>query len=217
METKYQVVPIFPTPLYINDIPEQLVLDHIPLLDNEKMVGKEGGTITEQFGSLSENTYILNQPDYQNLSNYILQHATHYAEKYMGYNYVNYKFSQSWVSIKFPGEEHIPHHHPYSLISGVLFYNKPINNTPHISFIRSDEYGKNKNHHKIHHNKLNEFSVVRYNINYGFNRLILFPSYLLHSVNKNLTKTPRKSLAFNIVPKDGFGFTRGLCELKFNN
>jgi hypothetical protein len=37
METKYEVIPLFSTPLYGNNVPDQLVLDHISLLDNEKI------------------------------------------------------------------------------------------------------------------------------------------------------------------------------------
>jgi hypothetical protein len=38
METKYQVIPIFPTPLYTNKVPEQLVSDHTDFLNNEKII-----------------------------------------------------------------------------------------------------------------------------------------------------------------------------------
>ena len=35
--------------------------------------------------------------------------------------------------------------------------------------------------------------------------LIIFPSYLQHSVNPVTSDIPRKSLAFNIVPIDNYG------------
>ena len=65
--------------------------------------------------------------------------------------------------------------------------------------------------------KLNDFSYTEYFINYKPNTLVLFPSYLKHSVKQNLTNVCRKSLSFNIVPTIGFGEEGNLTELKFNN
>ena len=45
--------------------------------------------------------------------------------------------------------------------------------------------------------------------------LVLFPSYLHHSVPLNKTEHPRHSLAFNVVPTIGFGEEMNLTELKF--
>jgi hypothetical protein len=60
METKYEVIPLFPTPLYINEIPKQLVEDHISLLDSEKILQKEESTSS---GNISLDTFILDKPD----------------------------------------------------------------------------------------------------------------------------------------------------------
>ena len=45
--------------------------------------------------------------------------------------------------------------------------------------------------------------------------LILFPSSQTHSVAPNTSNKDRKSLAFNVVPTDGFGTEIELTELKF--
>ena len=45
--------------------------------------------------------------------------------------------------------------------------------------------------------------------------LILFPSYLHHSVPVNNTSKTRCSLAFNIVPSKSLGDESSLTELKF--
>jgi uncharacterized protein (TIGR02466 family) len=215
METKYEVIPLFSTPLYGNNVPDQLVLDHISLLDNEKILKEKDGIPVKDYGSRSQNTYILNQPQYQNLHNYILQHATYYAENYLNYNYEHYKFSQSWISIKQPNQKHSPHSHANSLVSGVLFYGDFNDKTSHISFIRDDFYSKSVGGNKMGLN-LNQFSYINYDLLYRSNLLVLFPSYLVHSVSKNLTNIPRKSLAFNTIPRDGFGREGSLTELKFN-
>jgi uncharacterized protein (TIGR02466 family) len=218
METEYQIIPIFPIPLYTNKIPEQLVLDHIELLDNEKLKSKPelGGDTIEKYGTRSQNSYILNQLSYQNLSTYILQHTVNYAENYLRYDYQHYKFSQSWISVKYPNQEHANHFHSNSLISGVLFFGKQTLDSSKITFHRDDDYAHYYNNHQYKVPN-NDFSYLAYDVNYIPNLLVIFPSTLRHSVSKNLTNIPRKSLAFNIVPRDGFGSEETLNELKFNN
>ena len=216
MKTKYQIQSLFSTPLYINEIPKQLILDHIELLDNETILGEEDNVLAQKFGSRSKNSYILNQSPYQNLHNYILQHVTHFAENYMSYNYKDYKFSQSWISIKNPGETHYPHTHPHSLISGVFFYGESNNNTSSIEFHRNDDISKTINNHKMKpQHLLNDFSYTSYKIIHKSGILVIFPSCLTHSVSTNKTNIPRKSLSFNVVPKSGLGAENLLTELKF--
>lgn len=215
METKHEVIPIFPTPLYINEVPEQLVKDHLSLLDNEKILGRRKNTGNDEYGWRSKNTYILNQPQYKNLNKYIIQQSNIYAENYMNYGYGYYKITQSWISVKLPEEEHIAHFHPNSLISGILFYGDFTDKTSYVTFYRNDEYSKTLTAHKKNNN-LSYFNTLESNINFKPNLLILFPSYLVHSVSKNITNIPRKSLAFNIIPRDGFGIESELNELKFN-
>ena len=217
METKFEVIPIFPTPLYINEVPKQLILDHISLLDNEKINEKKENVNSELFGENSLDTYILNKPEYENLNKYILQHGKNYAENYMSYDYKNYKFSQSWISLKKPNQSHNQHFHAFSLISGVLFYGESYNNTSNLNFLRYDDYNINSLvHPKKPEKDLNDFSYTSFSLYYKPNNLILFPSYLTHEVSKNVTNIPRKSLAFNIVPRDGFGSEETLNRLKFN-
>ena len=211
METKYEVIPLFPTPLYFNEIPEQLVLDHISLLNNEKIEKRNA----KDFGDVSVNTYILNQDSYKNLSSYILQQVYNYAQNFNSYNYKNFKFSQSWISVKHPNESHLPHTHSNSLISGILFFEDLPPNTPSVNFYKED-LSFLSSHPIKPTDQLNQFTYTSYNVSYKKNLLLLFPSFLKHGVEENLTSSPRKSLAFNIVPTEGFGSEKGLNQLKFN-
>tara|TARA_R110000803_G_scaffold7143_1_gene22994 strand:+ start:704 stop:1342 length:639 start_codon:yes stop_codon:yes gene_type:complete len=212
MKTQHPIISLFPTPLYIDYLPEDLLKDHISFLNQEEILHLK----RDNYGECSKNTYLLHQDHYKNLNSYILQQATYYAENYLSYNYINYKFSQSWISVKNPEQSHNQHHHPHSLISGVLFYEKNNTETSSITFHRNDKYSETITSHKTKPDNLrNDFSFTSYDIYYKPNTLILFPSFLQHSVSKNTTPLSRKSLAFNIVPKDGFGKKDNLCELKF--
>jgi uncharacterized protein (TIGR02466 family) len=168
------------------------------------------------FGLRSLNTYILNESPCLELSKYILNQTLIYSTEYLGYDYLEYKFTQSWISHKRPGEEHVPHTHPNSLISGILYYGNYDKNTPGIIIQKPSQ-----NHNLIP--KLSEnpssnsyFTSPYFPYDPSPGDLLLFPSYLPHMVPKNNSNKTRKSLAFNIVPTEGFGVKEHLTELKFN-
>ena len=215
METQFKIIPIFPTALYTNILPEQLVLDHIPLLDSENMLTEKDNISADSKGERSSDSYILSKESYKNLSSYILQHSTNYVKNYTPYAYKDFKFLQSWVSIKQPHHTHTSHFHANSFISGLLFYGESIETTSNITF------QKLQNHTHFHHpfktgENFNDFTNSTVFVKHKPNLLILFPSTLYHSVSENTTNIPRKSLSFNIVPKEGFGLEETLTQLKFN-
>ena len=116
-------------------------------------------------------------------------------------------------------QQHVKHFHPHSLISGVLFFGETSNSTPALKFHRSDEFSKHQTGHKYNnHTSIENIALINqeFSLPYELNSLVLFPSILEHSVPKNVSHTPRKSLAFNIVPAEGFGTEETLTELKFN-
>ena len=101
-----------------------------------------------------------------------------------------------------------------------------------ISFITANQIGYNKNiaiitgklddpsywfivnpvisNYSNHTTSQKEFSIE-----FTPGLLLLFPSYLHHSVPLNKTDKTRCSLAFNIVPTIGLGEETSLTELKF--
>jgi uncharacterized protein (TIGR02466 family) len=214
MNNDYQILELFPTPLLVNKIPENLsnVLSWFyeqPLLEKD--------IDTNNFGERSKNSYILNEPECIELSNYILN-LTKKLGNVLGYDYETYKFSQSWISVKLPGQQHHYHTHPNSIISGVFYFGKSTQETPAIKFHKNLSVGSHTN--SIHAKKINNLDDPNYvkdefDVNFEPGLLILFPSYLHHSVPINKSNEPRYSMAFNIIPQEGFGNETELTELKF--
>jgi hypothetical protein len=209
MENKTNIITIFPIPIYVNTIPSKYstvvnFLENIDIMDP---------LTSKNFGRRSKDSYVLNKPPCLKLSKYILEETTKYGSECLGYSYEEYKFSQSWVSHKHPGEEHITHKHPNSLISGIFYYGKIDNNVPQIRFHKPEF---NESTHPKLSNIPNDYNYSMFTLLPIPGMLILFPSELLHSVPKNETNIIRKSLAFNIVPKEGFGEEKNLTQLKIN-
>lgn len=202
----------FSTPLYINPIPSNII-DPLKIHLNQEDIETNSGD-PSHFGSHSKDTYLLNNPKYSNLKNYVLEESTAYADEVLNYDYIDYKLTQSWISIKNPNEEHFPHTHSNSLVSGVIFYEEPTPDTPSLFFDRDDKYTKTLLAHK-HKKSYNNLFPQTLEIPYKNNLLILFPSYQLHAVEINKSNQIRKSLSFNVIPKNGFGSEDKLNELKF--
>jgi uncharacterized protein (TIGR02466 family) len=213
MHDNYQILELFPIPVLATIIPQELS-NVVPWFYEQEMLHKE--VDATNYGERSKNSYILNEPECVNLKSYILNLVKEYG-KNLGYVYEEYRFGQSWLSYKHPGQHHIMHTHPNSLISGVFYFGEKLNDTPAIRFHRGGGAG---NTPSILPKLVTDKREIKYahqyfDIEFTPGLLIIFPSYLLHSVPLNKSDKTRCSLAFNSVPTKGFGEEESLTELKF--
>jgi uncharacterized protein (TIGR02466 family) len=99
-----------------------------------------------------------------------------------------------WVNIDKKHDYSISHYHIEGIISGI-FYVKIPNNTSRVIFERPD-----LQEHYFEGDTVNEYNYKNYSYTAEENRLILFPSYLKHRVEQNLTEDiddRRISISFN--------------------
>jgi uncharacterized protein (TIGR02466 family) len=211
MQINYEILELFPTPIYTTTVPIELS-KVIPFLDKQDI---STDTDDDNYGFRSKDSYILDKPECEDLATFILSNVENYGDE-LGYDYKEYKFSQSWVSIKSPGQHHTMHSHPNGLISGVFYYGPVIEKTPAIKFHKIvSSINVPYILPKTVNNKNLKYTQNEFSIEFQPGLLILFPSYLYHSVPLNNTNTSRHSLAFNIIPTIGFGDESLLTELKF--
>jgi len=209
-----EVLSLFPTPVFTTVYTKGDLDDTIDFLDNSKM-NSDGKP--DQYGLVSEDTYILDSKECKPLADFIMDAVLVFGKEIMMYDYDEYKFSQSWISHKKSGQIHTAHTHSNSLISGVFYYGEEDPNMPAITFHKwygainisqlSPIYKKDR--------RPSQYAWDTFSINYSAGLLLLFPSYLLHSVPVNNTKKVRKSIAFNILPKEKIGDERSLNEILF--
>jgi len=102
----------------------------------------------------------------------------------------NISITQSWATKTYSSEWHHPHHHPYSIISGVFYLTDSDAETwfsiPSI-WSQPPVFDRftDKNTDVIHKNKTEPGTLV------------LFPSSLYHSVNEHRSDDPRYTISFN--------------------
>ena len=213
MEVNYQIHELFPTPLFTTTLSEEFA-DVVPWFYKQEI--QHENIDTTNYGARSKNSYILNEPECSKLGNHILDITSEFS-KTLGFGYNSYKFTQSWISYKYPGQHHTHHTHPNSLISGVFYFGEPVEKIPAVKF-HKPIMGMNVSYlspRTLVDKKESKYGWTEFSVEFSPGLLLLFPSYLTHSVPLNETNITRCSLAFNIVPTIGFGDEGNLTELKF--
>ena len=215
MNDTLEIASLFPTPLLRIDIPPELSTACNAFERAEMWKDKESRF---DYGLHSKNTYIMDEPECVQLKKFILDLAKDFAQKTLMYDYDEWTFSQTWVSWKEPGQQHVAHTHPNSIISGVFFYGYGEEGTPAIQFHKNDIQGTHQTImlKEIPDKRPSPFAWKTFNIPYKAGMLLLFPSHFRHSVPINETKYTRKSVSMNIVPKGVLGDPNSLTELLFH-
>lgn len=212
MQNNYEVLELFPVPVYTTTLPDELS-SIIPFFDQQEVSTENDNSI---YGYRSKDSYILDKPECVNIKGFILDNAKQFADM-LGYDYDEYRFSQSWISVKAPGQAHTAHTHPNSLISGVFYYGEQTEETPSMMFHKNIN---NVNAHTITPKMVDNMESLKYasysfSVKFAPGLLILFPSHIVHSVPVNKSSKFRHSVAFNIIPEIGFGDEKLLTELLF--
>lgn len=123
----------------------------------------------------------------------------------MGYKVEEIKITQSWISVKYPGQGHQIHNHPNSFISGVFYWQENIES---MFFKRPNDYSlfQVERQEEKNLNEFEEFKPQKYS-------LVLFPSYLEHFVGVNHSNKERYCLPFNTMVYGNLGDSNLLNEL----
>ena len=200
MKDNFNIIDLFPTPLYITSISENNDLD---INDFD----------FKDYTDRSTNTYVLKLQKYYNLKQEILTHINKFSYE-LGYAHKSYRITQSWVNIKPISNSHHRHNHANSLISGVFYPKNNPDHIPAINFHKPEENFLLPRYLPVEESPNPQYSDT-VKIKVSRNILILFPSYLAHSVDPNPNPQFRYSLAFNSIPLDSLGDENDLTELKF--
>ena len=214
----FDIASLFPTPLLKVEIPPELSTA-CNLFDNTEMLHKKPSQ--GEYGLHSKNTYIMDEPECVDLKKFVLNLAKDFAQNTLMYDYDEWTFSQTWVSWKEPGQQHVPHTHPNSVISGVFFYGFGEDKTPAIMFHKNEFQGTGqtimlKDRQPKKDEPLSPYAWKTFTVPFQPGLLLLFPSYFRHSVPPNETQYTRKSVSMNIVPKGVLGDPHSLTQLLFN-
>jgi len=190
-----QIKPIFPQAVLgfsKLQVDHNKVLKYIENIEfkitNESIRGDAQLYVSKNLNILDEISF-LREEIYNNVKNYL--------NNIMKLK-MDFQFTTSWVTKTFSNGYSQEHKHPNSFLSGVYY---PIGNE---NF--KIKFHKEKNIWGTEQIEINDLNADWYNFNITENSvLILFPSNLRHSIEKNLSDKIRYSIAFNTLPLGEMG------------
>ena len=180
-----------PTAVYKDKIGYKLTSQQRDTLDNLVIHPNE----------LSEEMGILDRPEFKSMKDVVFSHVKKYERDVCGFkSSLSFKLTESWYKETVPGDDHLDHNHPNSMLSGVVYLNVPKGNTHHegLNLIHVENRGVFK-----HHDFRYDYTPTKYNqistfIPVETGDIVLFPSYLYHFVSRNESENEsRRIISFN--------------------
>lgn len=199
----YKIKNLWPIPLYMNNIGvSEDTLDFAKKCLYERMKVKNG--------DMSLDTRILESMPL--LKSSIEKEVKNYLNDYLKLDdKVEFYITTSWINKHIPGDHGQLHHHDNSLISGVYYIKQPENGgnfiihknamTPNLftSTINFD----------LNFKELTETNTRQFEVKPKDGLIIMFPSFMNHSVENNQSNEYRYSLAFNLFVRGKLGKKEG--------
>lgn len=198
-----EITPLFGVPVY-QALVETDFTNEIEFLKKLELVQAKNNQV-------SKNMYILEFTELQKCKKICEDQLEIYIKNTFDCKQEFY-ITNSWMAFSKPGESHHVHFHPNSIISGVLYLQAV------------DDCGDIILHHKssLRYNfdfsyDLNSYNIFnsqtwKYKVSTG--NIILFPSWVNHSVEENKSHQDRIILGFNTFVKGSFGHSEYSANLK---
>jgi uncharacterized protein (TIGR02466 family) len=197
----YEAIPLFPETILKSKIDRNFTKEELDFIKNLPLI-KNDNNFT------SEDNYILNNPILSNLKEDILQTVKVYFYDLLKSEFnTEIYITQSWVNFTKENESHHRHSHPNSVLSGTIYID--VDSTKDsIVFYKNicNQIVTTKTEFNIYNSDLWTLPVEA-------SQIIVFPSYLQHSVNTKVGSDTRISLSFNTFIKGKIGDNKVLTEL----
>tara|TARA_Y100000004_G_C8893834_1_gene403251 strand:+ start:388 stop:1005 length:618 start_codon:yes stop_codon:yes gene_type:complete len=203
---EFKIHNLWPIPIYDSKIPVKQEWKNF-------VVNLEYDRTHINNSDISKDRYILN--NVPELKTEIEKHCEYYVRKYLTVK-SNAKFylMNSWSNIHSPEEQSQVHCHANSILSGVYYPIFP-KNSGNLCFHKSYNM-KNIIDQNIllDYEEHNNITAQKYVFNIEEGSIVIFPSHLDHSVEKNNSNEKRYSIAFNFYVKGKFGREEYELEIK---
>ena len=202
----YEVIPIFPLPIYKTNIGRKFTKeeqDELDVIISEQLEAARpnAGELTK---NMSIDKYLLNRKSFLSIQSFIKHHLKEFVTTVMGLDTVKVSWAphitHSWLNVYKPNHYEPPHNHHNCIIGGVFYIN--------CLELSADPDGIlfNPTSHRIREEfdmpivQDTMFSDRPYHVSVVEGDLILFPSTAKHGVDLNKTSDQtRISLSFNSI------------------
>ena len=196
---------LFPQPVYFSKLERELTKEELKVVDeHKKKTYKNEGNIT------SDNNYVLENKALKNLKKDLNKKVINYFNEVVcTSNSIIPYITQSWINYTETNQFHHKHSHSNSYVSGV-FYIDAQKEVDSIIFYKKTAPNETI---KLNVTKYNPFNSTTCLFPVETGNIFLFPSFLIHGVNKKKGTNTRISLSFNVFIKGKIGDKSNLTEL----
>ena len=195
------VMELFPSCLWLNKVSDSCEINEGLMRGVEEMrVAGEGNTRSSGKGWMSP-TNLLEYDAFLPLSEYIIA-AAEQALGLLRYKFDHFYISECWANMNGTGEIHPRHSHPNCFLSGVYYVQTP-KGCGDIVFYDPRAQAA------VLSPQFEEFTLQNSDRHYlqpDEGMLIMFPSWLEHSVAENKSGADRLSISFNIMLTGTIGY-----------
>ena len=192
-----EVVTLFPTTLYKNNIINDFTEDCIDNLRGEEYIRTPADN-----GWITKKQDFHNDDKYADLFGAIDFHVNYFAKQILKIkDDIDLVCMSSWVTMNSGSDYAQDHIHASSMISGVLYLDAPPGSAP-INF-HGDLYKRNTfgTFLPIEYSEQNQFNSNSYRVDVESGIIVLFPSNLRHSVRPNSDSSiKRYAMSFDYIP-----------------
>jgi uncharacterized protein (TIGR02466 family) len=192
---------IFPTPVWIDDaigVDKEKILNFVHRVKTEDPDGRKVSNIGGWQSRDFTDEVMINNPLSQ-LRSKILEMAYYCCDEF-GFSEYTLRITNLWLNINTRGNSNEIHTHPGSILSGVYYLSVPDCCSGKIQFLKDYNHqmmkeswgmGDNFSYDSLLNNVITTFDPFD-------DSMIMFPSWLLHSVSKSASDGERISISFNI-------------------
>jgi len=194
---------IFPTPVMRSNIGRNFTDEELEFFETVYAASRANLT-----NFRSTDTHILDAPEMLSIRSVVQAHINQFAWKAISaHPRHTFYITQSWINFTQPGQSHFRHMHTNSLVSGVLYVyvKKEVDS---ICFYRSSPAQI-----LVTDDQSNLYNMPIHRIGVDVGDIVLFPSSLVHEVERTAGAHIRVSVAFNAFIKGEIGSADRLNSL----
>lgn len=182
-----EIIPLYPTPLY------NCLID----LDDQEVSYIKGLEIDHRpNGYISKSKHVVTADNTPTIYQQVMAHLYNFVDA-VGFNF-DLQMITSWINLHERGNSSRRHIHANSIIGGVLFLDTPPNTGEFLLF--NPEVNGNRlfsSHIECPKHKITEYNAEYRSIKPTTGQLLLFPSYLAHTVTENKCDDLRWTIGFS--------------------
>ena len=209
---------IFPTPIGVSNIPiSKNLLNYFKTAETNPVFNNPNIT-AGAYGTHSKNTNIIRERGCENFRKQVIDEINKFSREVLCIETETMLDVCSWVSIKMPGQEHITHTHPNSIITAVFYIDEVYEECP-IFFTKHSRGSSTYEIRPRVNQQMLDKSIYSETIHFSPKQfdLLMFPSYLPHGVPRNNTKKARYSISSNFVTANESGMRENLTYFPYTN